>query len=791
MINDSSPLPEPIPQTASTHIVHELMRFYWVLRRRKSVLLTSLGIFCLLGILFFATATRKYRAQSSLLVLKTGSEAWSPTMTADRTMQDQIETYQRLCTSAVVLEGTLERLPALPPEIDRKKSPNLWIDSLRELVSTNTIRRTSIIEIACISRDPKACVNVLNALIASYLDFIDQNHRSVAAEIVSVLEKERVDLENTIEKKHRQLLQAKHQGGDIGIKEDSRYAHPLVQRVVRLNESLLEVQQRRIQLEASLAAMRPTVQRGGDLRQHLLDLQSLLGKESVLSALGLSGQDATMLAAAEQQLLADHADLRTLMEHYGPRHPRVIQLNQRIQGNRQYLATFHQRLNDRLAVVSHPALGKTLLGMVEEHLAQTRENERQMHKQYTQAEAEAIALNDRMATVTIVERDLELLRNLHTALVNRIENTDINQSQADVRVSVINEPTDPTSPVSPILTRVLLICISLGSGTGIVIVYVMDVLDDRFRSPEELQEQLGLPVLAMIRKLPERQASGADSLQVYVAPNTAQSEAFRTLRTTLAFSNKEVGRVAVTSPEPGDGKTTVLANLGVTYAQVGKRTLLVDGDLRRPGLTTLFGLRAQSGLSDILRSPENIAQQCLERIHPSGIPGLDILPCGPRPSDPTELLSQQRFSELLGWAETLYDQILIDSPPILAASDAAIIGRLLDGVIMIVQPQKNHRRRVLRAAANVSSLGVRLLGVVVNVVSNEEQSGYYGYGGDYGYGYGYGADNQYGYDSVYEEQPHDEPSPADAGSAGNLTQADHDNPEEQGGAIRPARRRAA
>ena len=223
-----------------------------------------------------------------------------------------------------------------------------------------------------------------------------------------------------------------------------------------------------------------------------------------------------------------------------------------------------------------------------------------------------------------------------------------------------------------------------------------------------------------------------------------ESEAFRTLRTTLAFSQENVGRITVTSSEPGDGKTTVLANLGVAYAQVGKRTLLIDGDLRRPGLTSRFGLRAQSGLSDILRSHESIGQMCLERIRPSGIDKLDVLPCGPRPSDPSELLSHERFSELLGWAETLYDQILVDSPPILAASDVAIMGRLVDGVIVVVQPHKNHRRRVLRAVENLVSLGVPVVGVVVNAVESETKAGYYGYGGDYGYGYGYGS----GYGSV-------------------------------------------
>jgi capsular exopolysaccharide synthesis family protein len=286
----------------------------------------------------------------------------------------------------------------------------------------------------------------------------------------------------------------------------------------------------------------------------------------------------------------------------------------------------------------------------------------------------------------------------------------------------------------------------------------------------------------MVRQHPARDESGLDGLQLHCAPDAAESEAFRTLRTTLAFSRESVGRIAVTSAEPADGKTTVVANLGVAYAQVGKRTLLIDGDLRRPGLSSLFQLRSQSGLSDVLRSDEAVGRMCVERIRPSGLDRLDILPCGPRPSDPAELLGRERFSDLLGWAETIYDQILVDGPPILAASDVAVMGRLVDGVVVVVQPHKNHRRRVLRAVESLASLGVALAGVVVNRIAGDAAAGYYGYAGDYGYGYGYGS--RYG-----SEPEHDDPD-RPAVSERDQPPA-HDHPPTEEPAVIPFRRRAA
>ena len=174
--------------------------------------------------------------------------------------------------------------------------------------------------------------------------------------------------------------------------------------------------------------------------------------------------------------------------------------------------------------------------------------------------------------------------------------------------------------------------------------YVLDVLYDRFRSPEDLREQLVAPVLAIVRRLPASTGEGIASLQVQHAPDAVESEAFRTLRTALAISLGAPTRIAITSSEPGDGKTTVASNLAAACAQAGRRTLLIDADLRRPGLTKLLALRGEAGLSEALRSSEPVAAAAIGLIRASGIANLDVLPCGGRPHDPAELLAGARFA---------------------------------------------------------------------------------------------------------------------------------------------------
>jgi capsular exopolysaccharide synthesis family protein len=251
-----------------------------------------------------------------------------------------------------------------------------------------------------------------------------------------------------------------------------------------------------------------------------------------------------------------------------------------------------------------------------------------------------------------------------------------------------------------------------------------------------MQAQLRAPALAMVRQLSTRNVSGVESLQMFSHPDAPESEAFRTMRTALSLSEHPAHRMVISSAEPGDGKTTVLANLAVSYAQTDKRTLLIDADLRRPGLTATLGFKGTGGLSTIIRATGDVAEIAASNIRASGIEGLDVLPSGPRPSNPAEMLSSPRFTDLLGWAETVYDRVLVDSPPALAASDTAIVGRLVDGVILVVQPDKNRRRLVIRAAESLSLLKIRLLGVVINRIGPEKDGGYYGYGGGYDYDYG-------------------------------------------------------
>ena len=212
-----------------------------------------------------------------------------------------------------------------------------------------------------------------------------------------------------------------------------------------------------------------------------------------------------------------------------------------------------------------------------------------------------------------------------------------------MRAELVSDPVQATSPASPSLRRTAMLALLAGLAIGLAAVYVLDTLDDRFRSVEELQAQIGVPVMAIVQNLPNRHTTGVETLQLVAEPDAPESEAFRTLRTSLALTHDQSRRIVVTSAEPGDGKSTVLANMAVAYANSGKRTLLIDADLRRPGLSTMLGIRGAEGLSTVMRSQQPVGEVVTGNIRQTGVTRLDVLPSGPRPMNPTELLGSQHF----------------------------------------------------------------------------------------------------------------------------------------------------
>jgi len=310
--------------------------------------------------------------------------------------------------------------------------------------------------------------------------------------------------------------------------------------------------------------------------------------------------------------------------------------------------------------------------------------------------------------------------------------------------------------VWPILPVVLALGGIIGALLGFGLGCLVDLADKTFHNPDEVIRHLGLPLIGHIPVIAQGKRYQLDGSPIDTAvcvhhrPRSQSSEAFRAVRTALFFNTQERKSfvIQVTSPTPGDGKTTIAANLAVSIAQSGKRVLLVDGDMRRPRLAAMFNIDSKDGFATVLSGEciwKDVVFECEE------IEGLSILPCGVKPSNPAELSTSPQVKQLIEQMRNEYDFVVIDTPPLLAVTDPCPIAARVDGVILSMRIKKNVRISAERAVDILGNLGANVVGVVVNGVGAQSGYGsqytygayragysYNGYGSGYGYGYGYG-----------------------------------------------------
>ena len=254
-------------------------------------------------------------------------------------------------------------------------------------------------------------------------------------------------------------------------------------------------------------------------------------------------------------------------------------------------------------------------------------------------------------------------------------------------------------------------------------------MDQRIHSIEEIVGLIGVPVIGVIPHMRRNLTPVARAQSVHWDPMSEVAEAYRAVRTAVNFGVPagQSKTIVVTSPTPGDGKSTSASNLAIAMAQAGKRVLLLDADFRRPVQHKLFEVSQEVGVTSVLAGRDPLAKA----IQKTAAEGLDLLPSGPIPLNPSELLNGESFAEILDELAASYDHIVLDCPPVVSVSDARILGAVCDVTILVLRSNKVTRKNVEYARASLASVGARVLGCVVNDVARGQASeGYYG-----GYGY--------------------------------------------------------
>jgi capsular exopolysaccharide synthesis family protein len=310
-------------------------------------------------------------------------------------------------------------------------------------------------------------------------------------------------------------------------------------------------------------------------------------------------------------------------------------------------------------------------------------------------------------------------------LLQSYEQVRLTEAQSTSNIVQVEPATIPERPIRPrIFVNTMLACV-VGFMLTVGLVFLIDALDDTLKKPEEIANQLGLPILGVI----ERHEVEEGSPITATLPRTPVSEAFRSLRTNIQFASvdKPIHTLLVTSPSPAEGKSTIAVNLGVVLAHSGRKVIVVDGDLRRPRVHKVLGITNKTGLSDLFVQ---------DSIHLSGIiqetsiENLFALTTGELPPNPSELLGTEKLELILEKIKEEFDSVIVDSPPVMAVTDSAILSPKVDGVLLVVKPGVTQMAVAKQCVELLQRGGAKLLGVVLNEV-NLQGSRYYYYKGYY------------------------------------------------------------
>lgn len=292
-------------------------------------------------------------------------------------------------------------------------------------------------------------------------------------------------------------------------------------------------------------------------------------------------------------------------------------------------------------------------------------------------------------------------------------------------LSIIEPASLPTSPVGPRVLWNVVLAAALGLALALGAAFLLEYLDDTIKTGDDVQRALGLPTLGAISRM-QKIEKPADNLITVHHPRSQISEAYRILRTNLQFSSlsNPSASLLITSASPTEGKTTTAANLAVAMAQAGKRVILVDGDLRRPSLHKLFEIPISPGLTNLLIDQDLDPEDVLAT---SGVEGLSVLPSGPIPPNPAELLATPQMLELMERLTNQSDMVICDSPPLLAVADSSILAAEVGGTLLVINAGRTRTDHCRRAEETLEKVGARVLGVALNKLSSKAGEGYYYY----------------------------------------------------------------
>jgi len=687
------------PGQGHAHLVKQVIRIL-LTYRWTWISVTALVLVVATAAVF--TITPQYTAEC-LVMIEPGKlnitdfkEVYDPTMTQSGVgdvRREFMATQFHLMLSEPVLEKVFLRFGFGEQERFREMSDPL--EAFRDCFRVEPIRRTRLAKVTFEWEDPEMAARALSHLVKTYIEDYRRRRLGITAEGLEALKAKAADLRPRVEKRAQALQQfmAKHNMVSLEDNQDI-----VKERLKEISTNLTAVEAERIQLESRYR----NIQEAAAGKRPLDDLPEV-NNNPVIRDLKL-------------ELVKVNQEIENFGERFGSNHPEMRRMNAR-------RAVLKGRLDDEI---------NGILASAEADFDRIRRQEEELRRALSLQEKKVMDQNRMAVEYNLLKDSHESTNASYRSIIKRIEEIEIASAAGTKEDNVfeITPPKVPTEASFPRKKRSLALAALVGLILGWSLSFLLHSLDGSVKSTEDVEDELGLPVLGHVPRS-ARGNSGPNGADLYSLENPRGSfaESFRSLQTSIALARAgdPIRRLLVTSATPSEGKDLVCVNTAIAIARNGKRVLLIDADMRRPRQHKVFGVSSRSGLSNLLAGRGDAGP--LERVRPTVVPGVSLLPAGPIPPDPMELVASDRMREVLDLLEPHFDVLVLNSPPVMAVSDPVVLSRIADGTLLVVRALVTRREAARRALEILKRADARLLGAVLNLVDVPRTgSSYYGAG---------------------------------------------------------------
>ena len=629
------------------------------------------------------------------------------------------ETQYKVLTSRTVAQRVVDKLQLGqnlkflgldevkdPAELEKHRGRADPVATLLRNLKLAPVKDSRIVRVTYEDPDPAFAAQVANTLAESYIAE-NLSVKTVTSQNASEwLETQLAELEKKLDSSSKELFEFKKSHDIVATTWEDRQSM-VTQRLNQINDALTRARVRRAELQARNDAI---AQASASLDQAGADVEAL---QPVATSVAIQTMKLRYV-----ETRADCADLRS---RYGEEHPRLQACDKK-------LAETRQGMRDEI---------KIALNASRQEFQEVIKTERNLQGLLAETKTDAFGLNQYERDYLELKRGYDNNQRLYELVLKRLKDTGVSGMLQNSNVRILDRARPATRPVRPDLLRNLALAVLIGLLGGVGLAFAAEALDTSITSQQQIEERLGLTFLGIIPSIEKAKDGTAQDMVVHTQPKSAAAECLRAVRTNLLFMSPEkpLKTIMVTSPGPQEGKTTTAISLAITMAASGNRVLLVDADMRRPRVHRAFGIPNGAGLTSLILGEGALSALC----QPTAVEHLFVLPCGPVPPNPAELLHTAAFQRLLKEMSASYDRVIIDSPPIGVVADAVVMGTHVDGTLIVLKAGQTSRDVARQAVRQLSDVKAPLFGAVLNDLDLTDQKyGQYAYYYRYGYYYGDG-----------------------------------------------------